>query len=105
MTRRRYGIFIGLPLVVIGTASLAFAVAAYIQRLPDPETADRRGLFRWLVQCDLREEPSDVQRVIMRRVEEELLAGIDFREVASMIDDSQREQLLANADLLAQIGR
>jgi hypothetical protein len=102
MTNRRYGIFVGLSLAVIGTASLAFAVAAYIQRLPDPETADRRGLFRWLVERDLREEPHDMQLVIMRRVEAELLAGIDFREVAALLNDSQRQQLLENADLLAR---
>jgi hypothetical protein len=102
MTNRRYGIFVGLPLAVIGTASLAFAVAAYIQRLPDPETADRRGLFRWLVERDLREEPRDMQLVIMGRVERELLAGIDFREIAAMLDDSQRQRLLENADLLAR---
>jgi hypothetical protein len=102
MTNRRYGIFVGLPLAVIGTASLAFAVAAYIQRLPDPETADRRGLFRWLVERDLREEPRDVQLVIMGRVERELLAGIDFREVAAKLNDSQRQRLLENADLLAR---
>lgn len=102
MTRRRFGIFIGLPMAVIGTASLAFAVAAYIQRLPDPETADRRGLFRWLVERDLREEPRDLQLAIMGRVEKELLAGVDFREVAAMLNDSQRKLLLENADLLAR---
>jgi hypothetical protein len=102
MTRRRFGIFIGLPMAVIGTASLAFAVAAYIQRLPDPETADRRGLFRWLVERDLRDEPRDLQLAIMRRVEKELLAGVDFREVAAMLNDSQRKLLLENADLLAR---
>src|SRR5438552_2898791 len=102
MTKRRFSIFIGLPMAVIGTASLAFAVAAYIQRLPDPETADRRGLFRWLIERDLREEPRDLQLAIMGRVEKELLAGVDFREVAAMLNDSQRKLLLENADLLAR---
>ncbi len=102
MTKRRFGIFIGLPMAVIGTASLAFAVAVYIQRLPDPETADRRGLFRWLIERDLREEPRGLQLVMMQRVERELLAGVDFREVAAMLNDAQRQLLLNNADLLAR---
>jgi hypothetical protein len=102
MTKRQFGIFIGLPMAVIGTASLAFAVAAYIQRLPDPETADRRGLFRWLIECDLRDEPRDLQLAILGRVEQELLAGIDFREVAAMLNDSQLKLLLENSDFLAR---
>ncbi|HEV2972591.1 MAG TPA: hypothetical protein VGY55_21670 [Pirellulales bacterium] len=102
MTNRRRGIFIGLLLALLGTASLAVAVAAYIQRLPDPETADRRGLFRWLIECDLREQPAELQLIILRRVEGELRAGIDFSKVAAMLDDAQRQRLLANADLLAR---
>src|ERR1700730_8148670 len=102
MTSRRFGIFIGLPIAVIGTASVACAVASYIQRLPDPETADRRGLFRWLIERDLREEPRDLQLAIMGRVEQELLAGVDFLEVAAMLNDSQRKLRLEHADLPAR---
>ena len=102
MTPRRRGIFIGLLLGFLATVSLAVVVAAYIQRLPDPSTASRRGLFRWLVERDLAEQPRNVQLVIMGRVEKELLAGTDFSKVAAMLDDVQRQRLLANADLLAR---
>ncbi len=99
----RRGIFVGLSLGLLGTASLAFAVAVYIQRLPDPETADRRGLFRWLIESDLREQEGAVQAVLLRRIEAELIAGVDFREVASLINDAQRKLLLENADYLARL--
>jgi hypothetical protein len=101
VTNRRWGFLVTLAIAVFGTASLAFAVVAYLKRLPDPETADRRGVFRWLVESDLRNEPSETQRVILRRVESELLKGIDFRDIASKLNDAQRRQLLENADLLA----
>jgi hypothetical protein len=36
-------------------------------------------------------------------MEGELLKGIDFREIASMLNDAQRRKLLENADLLANL--
>jgi hypothetical protein len=99
----RRGIIIGLLLGLLGTASIAFAVVAYVQRLPDPNTADRRGLFRWMIETDLREQPRDVQATMLRRIEAELIAGIDFREVASLINDEQRQLLLQNADFLGRL--
>jgi hypothetical protein len=90
-----------LAIAVFGTASLAIAVVAYLKRLPDPETADRRGVFRWLVESDLRAEPAETQWGVMRRVEGELLKGIDFREIASKLNDAQRRKLFENADFLA----
>ena len=101
MTVRRRRLLIVTVLGLLATASLV-AVAAYIQRLPDPNTADRRGLFRWLVECDLKDEPLDVQLSLMRRTEQELAAGIDFRDVMSMLDCDQRRRLVDNADQLAR---
>jgi len=101
MTIRRRRVIVGLAVAAVGVASLAIAVVAYLKRLPDPQTADRRGLFRWLVQCDLREEPAEMKLVIMQRMEGELLKGINFREIVSSLNDAQRQRLLENADLLA----
>lgn len=103
MTNRRNGLLVGLAVAVVGIASVAIGVAAYLKRLPDPQTADRRGLFRWLVECDLRQEPVETKLVILQRMEDELLKGIDFREIASMLNDQQRRKLLENADLLASL--
>jgi hypothetical protein len=96
--RRWIGALVGLA----ATASLAVAVVAYIQRLPDPNTADRRGLFRWLVDCDLGQESLDIQLTLLRRVERELAGGVDFRDVLPMLEPAQRQRLQANADLLAR---
>jgi hypothetical protein len=101
MAVRRRPLLIVAVLSVLATASLV-AVAAYIQRLPDPETADQRGLFRWLVECDLKDEPHDVQLTLMRRMEQELAAGIDFHDVMTMLDSEQRRRLIENADQLAR---
>jgi hypothetical protein len=101
MMIRRRGILIALLLVLSATASLAVAVAALIQRLPDPNTADRRGLFRWLVECNLKEESPDLQLTILHRVERELVTGVDFRDVMAVLDPDQRRLLSQNADLLA----
>jgi len=92
--------------IVLGMGALAtvsLAVAAYMQRLPAPEETDRRGLFRWLIETDLAQQPRDVQLRLLTRVEEELLAGIDFRSGLSQIDATQRGRLLANVDRLAEI--
>jgi hypothetical protein len=101
MTSRRWGFFATLAIAVFGTASLALSVVAYLKRLPDPETADRRGVFRWLVESDLRDEPAEIRWVVMRRVEGELIKGIDFREIASKLNGAQRRKLFENADFLA----
>ncbi len=101
MNKRRW-ILTTLALGFLATASLAVAVAAYIQRLPDPETADRQGLFRWLVETDVRDLSPDLQFRLVARVERELLAGINLADAQTQLDASQRERLLANADELAR---
>ena len=100
MLKHRLVIF--LTLAAVATASIAVAVAAYIQRLPEPETADRQGLFRWLVQTHLREEPQDIQTRLLNRVEQELANGIDLTQSLSQIDSAQRSRLLENVDRLAE---
>jgi hypothetical protein len=102
MMIRRRGLLIVVLLGLSASASLVVAVAALIQRLPDPNTADRRGLFRWLVECDLKQESPDLQLTILRRVERELVAGVDFRDVMTALKPGQRRLLLQNADLLAR---
>lgn len=100
MKRRGLIIFIGVAGLV--TASIAVALAAFIQRLPDPEQADRQGLFRWLVQTHLRDEPQDIQLRLVNRVEQELASGIDLTQCLSQIDAVQRTRLLENVDRLAE---
>ena len=102
MTNRQRGIFGILILAAVSTASLAVALAAFVRRLPDPDTADRQGLFRWLVESDLRHEPRELQLRLVSRVEKELLAGIDLGGASAQLEPQQRERLLENADTLAR---
>jgi hypothetical protein len=96
------GLFIFLGVAGLVTASIAVAVAAYIQRLPEPEQADREGLFRWLVQTHLRDEPQDIQLRLLNRVEQELGQGIDLTQCLTRIDSAQCARLLENVDRLAE---
>jgi hypothetical protein len=100
MNRRGLIIFVGVA--GLATASIAVAVAALIQRLPDPEHADRQGLFRWLVQTHLRDEPEDIQLRLLNRVEQELVHGIDLTQCLTQIDSQQCERLRENVDRLAE---
>ncbi|HEX3997825.1 MAG TPA: hypothetical protein VHX65_04685 [Pirellulales bacterium] len=100
---KRRGLLIGLAIIGAATASIAVvAVAAFIQRLPEPEQADQQGLFRWLVQTHLRDEPADIQQRLLNRVEQELAHGIDLTKCLTQIDKEQRARLLENVDLLAE---
>jgi hypothetical protein len=103
MTNRRRGLLVGLFLAGAALASLATAAVVMIQRLPDPETADRRGLIRWLIERDLREQPWDLRLRLVSRVEQELLAGVDLREVAALLNADQCRRLVKNGDELARV--
>jgi hypothetical protein len=99
---KRRSLFIFLAVAGLATASIAVAVAAYIQRLPEPEQADQQGLFRWLVQTHLRDEPQDIQLRLLNRVEQELGRGIDLTQCLTQIDSDQCKRLLENVDRLAE---
>ena len=99
---KRRGLLICLAVAGLATASIAVAVAAYIQRLPAPEQADQQGLFRWLVQTHLRDEPQDIQLRLLNRVEQELIHGIDLTQCLTQIDPEQCARLRENVDRLAE---
>src|SRR5690606_20551307 len=54
-------------------AAVSFVAAVNMNpyRLPDPEHADREGLFRWLVTRDLSQEGADLRRLLVARLERE----------------------------------
>lgn len=90
--------------VVVAAALLAAGVAAALvvwqHRLPDPATADRDGLFRWLVTRDLSQEPPETQLTLARRLEEEFCGGLDCQSTAESLSEQQRAQLWANVLVL-----
>jgi hypothetical protein len=81
-------------------AGVAAAVVIWHNRLPDPATADRDGLFRWLVTCDLSQEPPETQLTLARRLEEEFRDGLDCRSTAASLTDEQRTRLWSNVLVL-----
>jgi hypothetical protein len=101
--KKHRGILTSMAVGALALASLTAAVLAYLQRLPDPETADRRGLLRWLVVRDLRREPAERQQVLVVRLEKELRDRVDLRKAASRLNPGQRDQLRRNVDLLAEL--
>jgi len=68
--------------------------------LPDPSTADREGLLRWLVESDLSTESPQVCERLISRLAVELDHGVDWTTVNSHLDEDQRRRLAANCDVL-----
>jgi hypothetical protein len=82
---------------------LAAAVVGFCwPRLPDPATADRDGLLRWLVTRDLAREPSATRLVLARRLEQEFSGKIDWAAVGQNLDGQQRDRLWDNVLLLLE---
>jgi hypothetical protein len=86
-------------LVVTTCAGAAFL---YATRMPDPATADLRGLLRWLVTRDLSTEDVAVQEQLLARLEAELRKGIALGDARDQLTDEQRAALVANADVLGR---
>jgi hypothetical protein len=100
---RHRGLLAGLLVLFLGGISVAAAVVVHYTQLPDPETADRRGIVRWLIETRLREQPQDLQLRLLARVEQELLAGIDLRDAIMQLDPARRDLLASNVDWLANV--
>jgi hypothetical protein len=82
---------------------LAAAVVGFCwPRLPDPATADRDGLLRWLVTRDLGQEPFETRLVLARRLEEEFSGKIDWAAVGRNLDGQRRDRLWDNVLLLLE---
>lgn len=69
---------------------------------PDPRTADRDGLLRWIVTRDLSRESPETRRVLAVRLDEEFAGGIDWEATSQRLDDSQKERLWDNVRVLIQ---
>lgn len=67
-------------LLCLVLAALAIAVSGYalFVRLPDPATASRAGLVRWLVQRDLSREPESRRVVLVDRLTDEVRSVGDW---------------------------
>ena len=96
----------GLILVAIVVATAASAAAAWSflsTRLPDPATADRDGLMRWMVLRDLSLEAPEVRATMVARLQEELRGGIDLASVERRVEDPERrDRFWQNVDVLLE---
>jgi hypothetical protein len=93
-------------LLLLGTLVVSMCAGGmflYATRMPDPATADLRGLLRWLVTRDLSRESTDVQEQLLARLEVELRNGLDVQGARDQLTDAQRAQLLKNADHLGRL--
>ncbi len=72
-------------------------------QLPDPATADREGLVRWLVLRDLQQESPEVRATLLRRLEEEARRDLDPASFRLKLDRRYQEQLWANTLTLIEI--
>ncbi|MGD9126130.1 MAG: hypothetical protein PVH19_02020 [Planctomycetia bacterium] len=99
-----------LAVVAILVASAGAGTHLYMAyRLPDPETADIEGLFRWLVTADLSQYPPETHQVLIRRFEEEIAknddnsggeASVNWATIDEQLTDEYRHQLWDNAQIL-----
>jgi hypothetical protein len=100
--RRPSGFILFLLLGVLVVTTCAGGVFLYATRMPDPATADLRGLLRWLVTRDLSNEDVAVQEQLLARLEAELRKGFKVAGARDQLTDEQRQALVANADLLGR---
>jgi len=83
----------GLVTVVIGFCA---------PRLPDPATADRNGLLRWVVTQDLSQEPYERRLVLARRLEHEFGERVDWPTVGNGLNEPQKQRLWDNVQVLLE---
>jgi len=103
MSRR--GVIVIVSVVVLAGVAGAVALEHHLRRLPDPASADNRGLMRWLVSRDLSHEPDQTQRQLLTRLERFLDESAENQELTAddvvvQIDAGQQAQLGANIDVL-----
>jgi hypothetical protein len=102
---RPRGVLSAVVAIVLAAASVALAleIKAYLYRLPDPATADREGVLRWLVLADLAEHPDDVSRQLVARVEAVFGAESDVPDSdAGSLTDAEHERVRRNTERLKE---
>lgn len=91
-------VFVGLLAV-----SVAAAVEAARQGLPEPVVADPAERLRWLSQHDMRPEPREVKLRFVHRLEEDFSKDFDWQAEIEQFDDDEWAQFEANFDDLMRI--
>jgi hypothetical protein len=76
-------------------------VRAYLLRMPDPATATKEGIVRWMVLRDLADEPEDTRRQLVTRIEELFVEPLDVSQAATL-DPHDVQRLRRNAEVLKE---
>ena len=101
---RRHGVIISLLAATCCAAALALAAwYLLVVRMPDPSTASRAGLFRWLVLREVAAEPREVQVALVNRLQAELKSGLAADTQGVPLSPAYRELLQKNAEHLKQV--
>ena len=104
MLRKLRSLFTFIAFVSLSAISIGAGVIVYQYRLNDPEAADGHALFRWLVTRELRNESSQTQQKLLRRLEVELRTGIgNVDQVKESLTPSREAQLRRNLELLGNL--
>lgn len=89
----RRGIAVPIVLAALGV----LAVAGYrVVRLPDPATADRSGLIRWIVARDLSQEDPAIRLTLARRFEREFQGEVNLDAAKTRLNPQQQERVWNN---------
>lgn len=95
-----------LTLIVFGivmTVSIAAAIEAARQGLPEPVVSDPLERLRWLSLHDIRAEPRDVKLRFAHQLEEDFSQKVDWQGQIELFNDSQWNQFEANFDDLMRL--
>ncbi len=71
-------------------------------RLPNPATADREGLVRWLVMRDLGDEPLETRSTLLRRLQEEVQTDFDPAALRTRLDARYHQRIWSNTLVLLE---
>jgi hypothetical protein len=92
-----------IAFVIVVAVSIAAAVEAARQGLPEPVFSDPLERLRWLSLHDIRQEPRDVKLRHAHRLEEDFSKKVDWQGQIELFDDTQWKQFEENFDELMRI--
>lgn len=102
MVRGRYGLLIAGVLVAMLSVAAGAGFLIVYPPLPDPATATRPELFRWLVLRDLDKESPEIRQKILSRVDTEFDDAGDIGTTIESLEESRRQMLWHNVTVLLE---
>ena len=90
--------------VIVSVAAVALVARSWaFPSVPDPESASREAILRWLVQGNVADQPEETQLAFVDRLEREMSAGLDVSPASELLSENQREQLERNISTLKRV--